>query len=119
MRSKTLNLIEKVLNRFYPFIVGVDISTIDEDNYYLWLILKIDMSKFMEAYPDIEYSKTFLNGEDHTNVFFFAKTLEGRDQLYLLDVHIIDIINKVNDSLPETSSYDVGKILYSKIVLVS
>lgn len=118
MKDKTLNIIERVLNRFYPFIVGVEISSIDEDNYYLWLILKIDMSKFMEAYPDIEYSKTFLNGEDHTNVIFFAETLKGRNQLYWLDVHIIDIINKVNDSLPETSSYDVGKILYSKIVLV-
>lgn len=120
MKDKKLSLIEKVLNKFYPFIVGVGNYIADDESWSDYLDIYVSISKFKELYPDLLYSIYFEEGNE---LQYFSEILgfgskEDQDEMDYIDDKVQSIVRKVYKSFDEPETYVTRHISFDKIILV-
>jgi hypothetical protein len=118
MIKSELHFIERALNKFYPFIVGVEFGALSEATKYLWIKLVVSASKLKEAYPNIKYSASFGQLISNEHLFQYSYVDDDRLELNKIDEDVTILINKIRDKLPESTKYNANRALYSKIILV-
>ena len=115
MKDKKLSLIEKVLNKFYPFIVGVGNHQMHGD--WVFLDIYVSVSKFKELYPDRIYSIYFEEGNElqyFSGILGFGSK-EDQDEMDYIDDKVQSIVGKVYKSFDESKKRHIN---FDKIILV-
>ena len=117
MKDKKLSLIEKVLNKFYPFIVGVGVGNHQMHGDWVFLDIYVSVSKFKELYPDRIYSIYFEEGNElqyFSDILGFGSK-EDQDEMDYIDDKVQSIVRKVYKSFDESKK---RHIIFDKIILV-
>lgn len=122
MKSTELYLIERAINKIYPFIVGVEFHEFDEDDD-LVVYLKISVSKFREAYPNYHYGLKFREGGKHASFWTFIqhnnKYDDEIDDMRNLHNDIFELIDRIRNKFIPHSIKHGEVLLISHLKLVA
>ena len=119
MKKKDLYIIQKALNKFYPFIVGVEYD--ETGNDVIWVNIIVSVSKFKEEYPDLRYSSEFEAGK-FIGEFSAATAFATGEEMGLMDNidnEIEHILQRVYDMLDGSEIYNKTYLYHNVIILVS